>query len=109
MLVESETAAAAGETDVTVAASGVGAVVTEAGAAESAGVVWAVAGSAVNNKTSAKTVLLERLARVLRGLSIFLLLKVGRCKKRYRFIKKDYRPLCVPICPVKLTVRHDIR
>lgn len=72
-----------------------------------AGVVWALAEAAVNNITSAKTVLLERWARGLRWLSIFFSSKVGRYTKRDRFIK-NYRPLCVPIWPVTLTMREAV-
>lgn len=57
MLVELETDASGGAVVTAVAAAGV--------ASESAGVVWALAGSADNNKMSAKTMPLERLARVL--------------------------------------------
>jgi hypothetical protein len=62
-LVELETASAAGFGATAVAATGA--------ASESAGVVWALPVSAVNNKARAKTVLLVRLARLLLWLSIF--------------------------------------
>jgi hypothetical protein len=55
VLVESETAAD-GDAAAIVPAVGV--------ASDSAGVVWALAGSAVNNKTSARTMLLERLVSI---------------------------------------------
>ena len=65
MLVESEFAATGGAALI---------VACVGAASEIACVVWALAGSAVNNKTSATAVLLNRRAKVLWGVSIFLLL-----------------------------------
>lgn len=88
----------AADAGATVAAVGV--------ASESAGVVWALAGAAVNNRTRAKTGLLERLARVLLWLSIFLLLVSRQAQEALQVYQKHYRPLYVPICSLMQTVHH---
>jgi hypothetical protein len=71
-------------------------------------VVWALAELAVNNKASAKTMLLERQARVLLWLGIFASPLSGQVQEELQDYQTDRRPLCVPKGPIVLTIRKAV-